>query len=260
MSPTGVRVSDWLVVPRPRREAVVRLICLPHGGTAAFWPWADRLPPEIEVGIVQLPGREARLREPAFERMDELVACAADELSPVLSSPFTLFGHSIGALLAYELALALERAGLPAAALIVAGQNCPIAGSSGSSAIGQELPPAEDLTDDNLLAQLRELGGTPDGVLDDPELIALLLPAFRADAELVRSYRPSEDGQLACPVVAYGGLEDALADRAGLQRWEERTTAGCRVRMFPGEHFFIETARDLVLEALSADAFRAATR
>lgn len=259
MSPSGLRVSNWLVVPRPQRQAAVRLICLPHGGTAPFRPWADRLPPEIEVGIVQLPGREARLREPALERMDELVAQAAEALLPVLSSPFTLFGHSIGALLAYELGVALEAAGLPPAALIVAGQNCPPAGTSGSSAVG-DLPRAEELTDEMLLAQLRELGGTPDEVLDDPELIALLLPTFRADAELLRSYRPSEDGPIGCQVVAYGGLEDPLADRAGLQRWEERTAAGCRLRMFPGEHFFIETAQDLVLEALSTDVFRAVAR
>lgn len=259
MSASGLRVSDWLVVPRPRREALVRLICLPHGGTAAFWPWADRLPPEIEVGIVQLPGREARLREPSFERMDELVPRVAEELSLVLSSPFTLFGHSIGALLAYELAVALERGGMPAAAVIVAGQNCPPAGTSGASAVG-ELPGADELTDEVLVAQLRERGGTPDEVLDDRELIALVLPALRADAELLRSYRPSEDGKLGCPIVVYGGLEDDLTDRGGLQRWEERTTEGCRVRMFPGEHFFIETAQDLVLEALSGDVFRAVTR
>ena len=255
MTGAGLRLSDWLMIPRPRRGAGVRVVCLPHGGTAAFWPWAERLPPEIELAIVQLPGRESRLREPPYRQMTDLVDDAVEALGEALADPFVLFGHSVGALLAFELAMALEAGGLAPAGLIVAGQNSPPRGSSGSGAIGQSVPGEDELTDEALLSQLKELGGTPQSVLDDPDLVDLLLPAFRADADLIRTYRPTDDRRISCPVTAYGGLEDELTSRSGLRRWQERTDAECRLRMFPGAHFFIETAEELVLQALSADAF-----
>lgn len=257
MNASPVRHSEWLTVPRRRPDALVRLICLPHGGTATFWPWADRLPPEIELAAVQVPGRESRIREPAFSRMEDLIREAAEALSPLMSEPFALFGHSIGALHAYELAVAFQKRGMFPVLLIVSGHDSPNAEQE--HAASRTEPDLKDLTDQELVAHLRDLGGTPDEIFDDPELTALLLPTFRADAELQRTYTPSSQ-VLACPISAYGGLEDELTERTGLQRWAERTDDRCNVRMFPGRHFFVESAQDLVLPALAADVFGAATR
>lgn len=239
---TALPPSRRWVAADLRDEAEVHLLCLPYagGGAAAYRGWGGLLPPEIDVVPVQLPGREGRVQEQAFNRMDPLVDALVHALAPWLARPFALFGHSMGALIAYELA-----ARMSPVRLFIAGHPSP---GLPSSRI-----PVHDIPDEAFTDSLRTLGGTPAEVLAHPELMALLLPLLRADFELCETYEFSARPPLSCPVSVFGGLADPLASAAGLNAWAELTSAACTVRTVPGGHFFLGEARELVLHAVARD-------
>ncbi len=236
----------WLLCPRPDPQARLRLLCFAYagGGPPIFHHWAGGLPAGVEVCAVQLPGRGARVREAPFTRLAPLVETLASALRPDLDKPFALFGHSVGALIAFELARALRRRGQPLPAhLFVSGCGAP------------QLPdprlPIHALPDGEFVAELAQLGGTPAEVLAHAELMALLLPALRADFALSETYVCAEEPPLACPVTAFGGVDDARVSRDRLEGWREQTVGSFTLRLFPGDHFFINTARPALLEALA---------
>lgn len=240
--------SPWLFRPRPQPAGRIRLFCFPYSGAGAsiFVSWAGALPPGIELCAVQLPGRETRLAEPPERHLDTLVERILPALGPYLEGPFAFFGHSMGALLAFELARALRRSGGPLPALLVAsGHRAPH--------LPDPHPPAHALPEPELLDELRRLNGTPPEVLEHPELRAILLPILRADFAVCETYAYRAEPPLACPITAFGGLEDGDVTRDELAAWREQTTAGFSLRMFPGDHFFCNTARPLVLHALARE-------
>lgn len=248
MSATTSRSGSWITRPRPRPGAPLRLFCLPHagGGASAFRAWADVLPAEVEVCPVQLPGREARMAEPAIDRMEPLVEALSDALRPFDEEPFALFGHSNGALVAFELARRLRREGRYGPVhLFASGRRAPD--------VPSPRPPVAHLPDDEFLADLREMGGTPAEVLAHPELMRILLPLLRADVRVNETYVFTEEEPLACPVTAYGGLLDPKASREDVEAWRRHTAGAFTVRFFPGDHFFVFTQRDLVLRTLATD-------
>ncbi|HEU0299177.1 MAG TPA: thioesterase II family protein [Longimicrobium sp.] len=238
----------WIVRPRPSPRARLRLFCLPHagGGASAFRGWADALPPEVEVCPVQLPGRENRVAEPAFDRVPPLAQALADAVEPLLSLPFALFGHSNGALIGFELARALRARGRPGPVhLFASGRRAPDLPSG--------RPPTHHLPDAEFLAELQELGGIPPQVLEHPELMAVLLPTLRADVAIHETYEFREQPPLPCPVTAYGGLTDPKVSREQLQAWGRHTGGPFTMRLFPGGHFYLQEERTAVLRVLSAD-------
>jgi medium-chain acyl-[acyl-carrier-protein] hydrolase len=227
----------------PRSQPQVRLFCFPYaGGSAAFFrTWAEKLSSGVEVCPVQLPGRAGRLREPAFTRMDALVPELADGLARLLDRPFAFFGHSMGALVAFELARHLRSSrGIEPVHLFLSGRRAPRVSDSHT--------PIHTLDDRAFVAKLRQLEGTPDEVLANPDLMALLIPVLRADCELCETYSYRPQRPLTCPVTVFGGVEDRDVSRSSLERWREETAGPVEIRVFPGAHFFVRAHEHAVCQ------------
>ena len=239
-------LASW-IVKRPRPTARLRLVCFPCSGCGAtsFRGWAEGMP-HVEVCAVRAPGRETRLREPAFTRMEPLVGAVVEALRGELDRPFAFFGHSLGSFVAFETARALRRAGLPAPRhLLLAG--CP------SPEAHPVKRPIHDLADAELVLALRRYGGTPDEVMKNDELMSLILPILRADLTVHETYATTPEAPLDLPITALGGLEDDHATRADLEGWRAHTTRAFLLRMFPGGHFFVNTQRTPLLGAVLQD-------
>lgn len=234
----------WFWVAQPRPQARLRLLCFPYAGgrAALFRRWPAGLPASVEVWAVQLPGRVPRLREPALRDASELVerVVAAAHAHP--GPPWALFGHSMGALLAYEAARQLERSGERPRHLFVSGQRAPHL-PSGTAWL-------HPLDDREFLRRLDALGGTPPEILAHGELMSLLLPALRADVELVERYGLAGDGVLDTPITAFGGDRDQEVPPQDVAAWGRHTRAPFACALFPGDHFFVHGAEAEVLAHL----------
>jgi medium-chain acyl-[acyl-carrier-protein] hydrolase len=214
-----------------------------------FRTWPDDLPPDIEVCPVQLPGRESRLKEPPFTRLKHLVQTLVPLLCPYLSIPFAFFGHSMGALISFELARQLRRrSGLSPVHLFVSGRPAP--------PIPAPDPPIHELPESAFVEELRRLNGTPESVLQNPELMQLVLPILRADFALSETFVYSTEDPLDCPISAFGGLQDGEVSHNDLAAWREQTHSSFTLRIFPGNHFFLQSARALILSAVSQELTR----
>lgn len=187
--------------------------------------------PIIEVCPVALPGRGRRFSEPPFTRMEPLVEHLATALTPYLDRPYAFYGHSMGALICYELARELRRRGtdLPVH-LFVAAQRSP-------DQIRKEVE-IHRLPDQEFLEHLKSYGGIPQEMIYDAELMEVLMPQLRADFAICETYRYDPEPPLTCRITALGGLSDGI-NREELQAWEQHTTERFRLHMFPGGHFFL---------------------
>lgn len=247
MSTTSA-TSRWLSGYKPNPRAALRLLCFPYAGGAAniFHAWSQSLPSSVEVCPVQLPGRGNRLTEPPFTGLEPLVETAARELLPYFDKPFAFFGHSMGAIISFELAhrLRLEQRNEPVH-LFVSGRHAP--------QIPETETPTYNLPDKDFLDELRRLKGTPAEVLEHEELMQLMLPLLRADFELIQTYKYAPRPPLDCPITAFGGMADTEVPRECLEAWSAMTTGAFKLRMLPGDHFFLNTARPLLLQTLARD-------
>ena len=212
----------------------VRLYCLPHAGSGAavFYRWRRMLAASgVNVCPVMLPGREVRLGEPLAVRVEEIVEGLQAEVAGELERPYAIFGHSMGALLAYAWARRIVEGGSPAPlGLIVSGRNAPQTVSAGS---------LHRLGDEAFVEALRvQYGGVPDGFLEDSDLREVFLPILRADLEVVETYRFVKGTRLACPVTAIAGSEDRSVSDEGLAAWSEVTSGAFSLERVAGDHFF----------------------
>lgn len=246
MLPPPPALDTWLPFRRANSAARVRLVCLPFagGGAGAFRTWADGLPPTVEVCAVQPPGRETRFGERPYTRLAPLVASLAEVLVPLFDVPVAVYGHSMGALAAFELARELRRRGGPAPLrLIVSGRVAP------------HVPPRREplhvLPDAEFRAELKRLNGTPAAVLDHDELMQVFLPVLRADFAAHETYEFREEPPLDCPILAATGAQDTLAPPEELDGWRRHTRAAFEARVLPGDHFFIQTHRAKFLHVLA---------
>jgi medium-chain acyl-[acyl-carrier-protein] hydrolase len=236
--------DPWVLYPKPNPHAGLRLFCFPYagGGATVYRAWADGLPPDVELACVQYPGRGSRLKEPAFAQLMPLVEALVPALPPHLDKPFAFFGHSMGAVIAFELARRLAREPLH---LFVSGRQAP------------QLPPRDlhtyDLPDAEFIEELQRLGGTPREALAHPELMQLMLPLLRADFEAIQTYAYAPGPPLHCPVTAFGGLEDEDVSREQLEAWREQTDARFDAHLLPGDHFFLHSAQARLLAILSGE-------
>jgi medium-chain acyl-[acyl-carrier-protein] hydrolase len=240
--------KSWLAHARISADAGVRLFCVPYAGGAAmiYRHWQERLPTYIDVCPVQLPGRGTRLHEPAFTNIKPLVKAAAEGLVPYMDKPFAFFGHSMGALIAFELSRLLRKEyGLAPLQLFVSGRSAP------------QLPltesPFHNLPEDEFIEALRRLNGTPHEALEHDELMQFMLPMLRADFTVCETYAYSDDAPLDCPITAFGGVEDKEVPRERLESWVTQTSDSFLLRMFPGDHFFLNTARPTLLLVLARE-------
>ncbi len=235
--------GQWLPIIGQNQTAALRLFCFPYagGGASVYRPWLSALPAAVQVGAVQLPGREQRLRETPYTDLNTLVPILAEALYPYLDRPFAFFGHSLGGLVAYELAQYLRaNFGINPVGLLVAASRTPHKHS--------ESEPIYHLPDEELVAALRyRYAGIPQAILNDPEVLRVFLPTLRGDFSLFDTYRYPGHAPLTCPIVAYGGEQDRAISHRQLAGWQEQTTGTFRLRMMPGDHFFVRTNQALVL-------------
>ncbi|MFB7287311.1 thioesterase II family protein [Actinacidiphila glaucinigra] len=241
--------SRWFRTIRSAPAPRLRLVCFPHaGGNAGFFrTWKDLVPEGVELLAAQYPARESRFLDAPAETMDELVADLADASRDLFDVPVAFFGHSMGASVAYELATRLrEEHGRTPTALFVSGRGGP----------GKERRPGlADAGEEELIAELSEMGGTQAEVFLDVELRELVLPAIRADYRLLERYDariPDADSLLDVPVVAYYGDGEADLDHESVMAWSAITRSGFHHRSFEGGHFYlVDEADSLVKDLLS---------
>lgn len=226
----------------------LELIAFPSagGGSSLFAGWADLLPDWVAVRPVRLPGRLDRLRERSFASMQPLVETLAAELAPALRGPFALFGHSMGALVAFELARKLRtRTEEKPVALFVA--------SCGAPHLARRGPTLRHLPDDRFLAELRRLDGMPDHVEATDEMLELALPALRADISLCETYVCAREPPLPVRISAFVGSRDPLVKSGDVAAWRVHTSAGFELRVVPGGHFFSRRHTNVLIGAIASD-------
>ncbi|MEU2801165.1 alpha/beta fold hydrolase [Streptomyces sp. NPDC006995] len=237
--------SIWLrryVTPDQPR---LRLVCLPHaGGSAAFYhSWGHAFGSDVEVMAVRYPGRQERIAEALYTEMEPLADALTGELLPYTGVPLVLFGHSMGASLAYEVALRLQqRHGVRPGALLVSCRSAPH--------LLTPRGPFED--DDALIAEVRRLGGTDTRLLDDPDLRELVLPAIRADFSVVSGYAARPGVPVDCPVVGYVGDSDPAVGVDGVRGWARMAPAGFDLKVLSGGHFYLVDRRDELVADIRA--------
>lgn len=235
-------LAYWTQKPDSR----VRLFCFSYAGGAAslFRNWGSCLSRYIEVCPVQLPGREGRLPEQALVEMQTLIAMLSRDLLPLLDRPYALFGHSLGGLVAFELALAFEQAGAPnPVGLFVSACRAPTL---------RERNPIYRLPDTAFLDAIRGMNGTADEVFEHAELVKLLLPTLRADFHLNDTYVSHADRRLSCPIHVYCWKHDTEATAEELAGWKHQTRGATQSTTFDGGHFLLKSRPEHVLAALEA--------
>ena len=238
--------KSWVTCLGPKPEAKLRLFCFHYagGGALSFRSWSNSLPPTVEVCAVELPGRGSRLMEPPFTQLEPLIQELTRVLLPYLDKPFAFFGHSMGAIVSFELARMLRKDyDLSPVHLFVSGRCAP--------QVPDPDPPIHTLPEPEFLDELRRYNGTPESVLENAELMELILPTLRADFAVIETYVYTPEPLLDCPITAFGGLEDGKVSYDDLEAWREQTNADFSLQMFPGDHFYIHSAQPLLLQALS---------
>ncbi|MFY9555864.1 MAG: thioesterase II family protein [Blastocatellia bacterium] len=245
------RASQWIVRAKINSEARLRFFCFPYAGGNAFTfrKWSDFLPERVEICAVQLPGRGSRIHEPPFTRISDLVPMLAQAIIGYEDIPMALFGHSMGAVVAFELARYLRRErNVNVVHLFASGRRAP--------QVALDEPMTHDLPEPEFLETLRTLNGTPKEVFEHPELLDLMIPVLRADFAVCQTYSYSVEPPLDCPITAFGGLKDGEVTREQLDAWRKQTTASFCLRMLPGDHFFINLAQPVLFELMSQDLAR----
>jgi medium-chain acyl-[acyl-carrier-protein] hydrolase len=238
------RQDPCLLWAESRPSASRRLFCFHHAGGAAtaYRRWVSLLPRNLELICIQLPGRENRFREPFARDVESLVESLAESIVSHLDRPFVFFGHSMGALVAFELARLLEEQGKPSPTHLAV-SACP----------APHLPDRRKLShleDSSLLEEIQRMGGSPKEFFENEELRELLLPILRADFRLCDTYRYREGPPLACSITALGGEDDPWADQDDLTAWAGHTVADFTLKVFPGDHFYFQGSEAQVLGEL----------
>jgi surfactin synthase thioesterase subunit len=241
------RGEVWFAGRHPLASARVRLFCFPYAGLGAsvYRSWIGALGPDVDVLPVQLPGRETRHNDPPFRRMNAAADALADALAPFLDVPFALFGHSMGALLAFETSCRLGHHPR-LRRLLVSARRAPH--------LADPLPPISQLPKAEFVRAVQQrYGGIPDAVLEVPELLDLLLPRLQADFELLDTYQCSAPPALACGISVFGGSNDTTVNRAELEAWQVHTAVGTQVRIVEGGHLFLQSQRESLVAAVATD-------
>lgn len=225
----------------------LRLLCFPYAGgsVALYHTWHHDLPAAVQVCPIEFPGRGSRIGEPPLKELGLLVQSLLDLVLPHLDGPFALFGHSMGALVSFELARALKKIGKQPLHIFVSGRRAP------------QIPPTErrtfDLPHHQFVDSLRKLNGTPQELFQHSELMEIMIPILRADFEACQTYSYLDGPPLNSPITVLAGMQDEEAKTEYIEGWRRQTTSRFTSRVFPGDHFFLRSAKSLVLRALSSD-------
>ncbi|MDJ0507842.1 MAG: thioesterase domain-containing protein [Crocosphaera sp.] len=242
--------NPWIKFPPLNDQAKYRLFCFPYagGGSNIFRRWPTQLSKMVEVCSIRLPGRERRIRETSITNLDCLLETMTPYLLPYLDKPFAFFGHSMGALISFELARYLfKNQGLCPFHLFISAYRYP--------KIKKSQPPMSNLPESLFIEEIRRLNGTPQAVLEEEELMKILVPILRADFSILETYVYQDYHPLNCPITVFGGLEDKRITKEELEAWSEGTQVSCSLNMFPGDHFFINSQASNMLPIID-QAFR----
>jgi len=238
--------GQWIVRPQPRPDARIRLVCFPYagGGASAFKDWAELIPEECELCIVQMPGREDRLREPLLTDMTELVDTLANELLSLNDRPFAFVGHSMGAMVCFEVACRLRVLGVALPThLFLSARAAP--------QLQDDSEPLRFLDSAQFIERLHGLyGAVPDSIRHSAELQQVFLPILRADVTLLETHDYVATEPLDCPVTVFGGDGDPAITPSMLAGWHEHTSAAFAQHAFSGGHFYIHAQRAAVVSAI----------
>jgi medium-chain acyl-[acyl-carrier-protein] hydrolase len=229
-----LKAGNLFTVAIPRPKAPFRLFCFPHagGGPVAFFDWAERLGPEMECVCVQYPARGHRLREQPLTRIEDLAREAEEGLSAVPQRPFAFYGHSLGGIVAFELARRLRRAGNYDLLHLFIGAARP-------PHLESPFPPIHGLPREAFIQTVQaRYGGIPQIIYQEPELLEMFLPGLVADFTAFETYRFQPDAPLDVPITAFGGEKDTVVTPDSLKEWALHTDAGFDMNVLPGGHFF----------------------
>ncbi|MEM9216284.1 MAG: alpha/beta fold hydrolase [Cyanobacteria bacterium P01_F01_bin.150] len=231
----------------PSVSAKMRLFCFPFagGGASAFRSWAAELAPMIELVCVQLPGRENRMGEAPITHLPHIIEQLKPAILPHLSVPYAFFGHSMGALIAFELVRSLRQTQHPLPLHL-------FISACGAPQLPRHDPPRHTLAEPALRAELHRLKGTPTQVLNNNELMELLLPTIRADFSVVDTYAYQEQPSLTVPITVFGGEDDPEVSLEELTAWKTQATSDVAAHLFSGDHFFIQKVRSIILQVILA--------
>jgi medium-chain acyl-[acyl-carrier-protein] hydrolase len=246
--PIGQSKTLWFEHLSREKQPALRMFCFPYAGGSSqvFRTWQRYFPPEIDLCLAHLPGRGPRISEKAYTSLQSLVSALAEHLCDQIDIPFVFYGHSMGSLISFELARELFRKyNTGPRHLFLSGRYAP------------QWPKNEratfSLPEDEFIAEVRDLNGTPDELLNDPETRQLFLPLLRADFQLVQTYKYQKDQPLPCPLTIYGGLQDRRVPVESLRDWSSHSISDCKVRMFNGDHFFIRSCEKEFVNMLRND-------
>ncbi|MEH2178730.1 thioesterase II family protein [Nostoc sp.] len=245
---TTPTLNSWVTCPKPNSSASVRLFCFPYSGGSSltFRTWSEGLPTTVEVCPIELPERGTQMKTALFSQLEPLVSAIALALLPHLNKPFVFFGHSMGALVSFELTRLLRKQySLEPVHVFVSARRDP--------QIPDSDPPIHALPEPAFKEELRRLNGTPEVVLENTELMQLLVPILRADFAVLETYVYTAEPPLNCPITAFGGLQDREVNFDELQAWREQTNSAFSLQMFRGDHFFLHSAQLLLLQSLSQE-------
>lgn len=239
---------EWFRLMSPERPCEINLVCFPYAGGSAsvFRRWHCGLPDHVAVYGLEMPGRSVRFREPLVRSSSALIPQVGAALLAHIDGPFAFFGYSMGAILAFETARWLrEMHGVLPIHLYVAAMSAP------------HLPAAKQmrhtLGDESFWSGIKHLNGTPEELANNAEFIEVILPILRADVQIVETYTYTASRPLSCPITALAGSADRDCPSDTVVKWRAHTSARFRFQMFSGQHFFIRTEEQAVLQLLSAD-------
>jgi surfactin synthase thioesterase subunit len=248
----------WLRCFHPTAETSPQVVCFPHaGGTASYYFALSRtLAPRVEVLAVQYPGRQDRRREPLIDNISVLADQIFEMLGPVADRrPYAFFGHSMGSIVAFEVARRLQQAGAQGPqVLLVSGRRGPAV---------QRAEHCHLRDNEGFVSELRAMDGTDPRLLEDPELLATILPVARADYKAIETYECPSEAILRCPIVALVGDVDPRVRVGEVAAWAAHTTGEFDMKVFPGGHFYLDThwqdVADVVRQAVGSETRKVAS-
>jgi surfactin synthase thioesterase subunit len=240
-APASSGVTNRWFLPQADPVAPTRLFLFPHAGSGGliYRSWPTLLPDDVAYQVVQLPGRELRRNELSFREMEPLIEALYEAMADELDErPYAFFGHCLGAQLAYRVTVELERNGLRGPVLL---------GTSGWTPVGFSMTTMEQarMPEPELIEWMKTLGSFPADTFDDPELLAMIIPALRADIEVSATY-VDDDAPVGCPIVAYCGRTDPLMPWEAMSAWIQRTPSFLGNSIYPGGHFYIDNHENRV--------------
>lgn len=237
--------NPWLPGRRQDSQTVkFRLFCFAHagGGSSFFNAWKAYFGPEIEVCPILLPGRESRIREKPYRRIEDIIEPLMQVLKPEMTLPFGVFGHSFGSILAFEVARRATECGYPLKTLMVSGRR--------AAHLKMRRNPLHQLDTDAFLKAIQGLNGTPKDVFNNEKLMDFFLPCLRADIELNETYTPLIGKLLSCTLMAFMGEEDTEVNQSELIAWRELTDGGFEHHIFAGDHFYLRKNPEKLLRLI----------